>query len=218
MVMLQVSQLRVPQGQTLEIQDVGWDELDEILQELGEHRQSRIAYSEGVLTIVAPLPEHESAKVSLSDFVKIVLDELAQNYISLGSTTFRAEQMQRAIEPDDCFYIQNYERVLGKPRIDLSVDPPPDLAIEIDLSSKTQLAAYTGLSIPELWRYEASKLQIYILREGLYEMVERSSIFPVWLSRQILEQYLARALAVGQGQANREFRGWVRAQLASPST
>lgn len=154
MAMLQLRQLRVPEGQTIEIQDVSWSEFEDILQDLGERRNTRIAYSNGVLSIRAPLPAHETSKVCIGDFVKILLGELDKNYISLGSTTFKNDKMKKAVEPDDCFYIQYFERVLGKSRIDLSIDPPPELAIEVDLTSKTQLEAYEGLGVAELWRYE----------------------------------------------------------------
>ncbi|MEH2053012.1 MAG: Uma2 family endonuclease [Nostoc sp.] len=67
-----------------------------------------------------------------------------------------------AIEPDTCFYIQNACQMIGKRRLDLSVDPPPDLAIEIDVTSKTQLSAYVALSVSELWCYGDEKLKVFV--------------------------------------------------------
>ncbi len=99
MATLQVRQIRVPEGQTLEIQDVSWSELEEILQDLGDKRNTRIAYSDGVLSIMAPLPEHEVYKVCIGDCVKILLDELEIDYTSYGSTTFKNARMRKAVEP-----------------------------------------------------------------------------------------------------------------------
>ncbi|EDX87143.1 conserved hypothetical protein [Synechococcus sp. PCC 7335] len=209
MATLQLRQIRVPEGQTVEIQDVSWSEFKTILQELGENRNTRIAYSEGTLTIVAPMPAHEFAKVCIGDFVKVVLEELDRDYVSLGSTTFKNDRMSKAVEPDDCFYIRNYGRVLGKARLDLGVDPPPELAIEIDVTSKTQLQAYAGLGVEELWRYDDKQLRIDVLVDGKYVEVEQSPSFPAWLTREVIEQFVRRAQVVSQGKAKKEFRQWV---------
>ncbi|MEO0647781.1 MAG: Uma2 family endonuclease [Cyanobacteria bacterium J06650_10] len=130
MVTLQLRQIKVPPGQTIELEDVSWSEFESILAELGDRRSTRIAYNNKTLTIMAPLFKHEKDKVSLGDFVKVLLDELNIEHDSSGSTTLRRKGLGKGVEPDDSFYIQNYMRVLTKDRIDLSIDPPPDLAID----------------------------------------------------------------------------------------
>ncbi|MEO0808837.1 MAG: Uma2 family endonuclease [Cyanobacteria bacterium J06643_4] len=217
MATLQLRQIRVPEGQTLEIQDVSWSEFDSILQELGENRNTRIAYGNETLIIVAPMPAHEFAKVCIGDFIKIILEELDQPYLSLGSTTFKNDAMNKAVEPDDCFYIRQYKKVLGKARLDLQVDPPPELAIEIDIISKTQLQAYEGLGVGELWRYDEQHLMIYVLVNGKYREVEQSPTFPSWFTKQVIEQFVARALVISPGMAKKEFRQWVMTQLSNAS-
>ncbi len=142
MVTLQVRQIRVPPGQTVLIDDVSWEEFEAILEELGDHRGTRLAYNKGTLEIMAPLPEHEKAKVVISDLIKILLDEYDMSWESLGSTTFQRADMAAGIEPDDCFYIQHHAVMIGRDRVDLTIDPPPDLALEVDLTSQTQLRAY----------------------------------------------------------------------------
>ena len=215
MVTVQLHQIRVPEGQTVELQDVSWSKFEQILQGLGNQRNTRIAYSNGVLSIVAPSPEHEASKVSIGDFVKILLDELNRNYVSLGSTTFKSDRMLKAVEPDDCFYITTYAQVLGKSRISLETDPPPELAIEIDVTSKTQLEAYKGLGVSELWRYSNEKLRIDYLQNGEYIEVDQSPSFPKWLTRAAIERAVLSARQVGQGQARKEFRQWVLSQLTT---
>ena len=123
MVTLQLRQLHVPPGQRLLIEDVTWADFEAIVEELGEHRGTRVAYSQGVLEIVSPFPAHEKATVIISDLVKILLDELDMPWESLGSPTFRRAEMAAGIEPDDCFYIQHHAAMVGKERLDLGVDP-----------------------------------------------------------------------------------------------
>src|SRR5436853_529552 len=168
MVTLQLRQLHVPPGQRLLIEDVTWADFEAIVEELGEHRGTRVAYSQGVLEIVSPLPAHEKAKVIISDLVKILLDELDMPWESLGSTTFRRAEMAAGIEPDDCFYIQHHAAMVGKERLDLRVDPPPDLVIEVDITSPTALQAYAALQVPEIWRYHNRTLQIAVWHDGRY--------------------------------------------------
>jgi Uma2 family endonuclease len=148
MVTLHLRQLHVPPGQRVLVEDVSWPEFTAIIEELGEHRGTRIAYSQGTLEIVSPLPEHEKVKVVISDLIKVLLDELDMPWESLGSTTFRREDMAAGIEPDGCFYIQHQAVMVGKDRLDLTVDPPPDLVIEVDVTSPTALRAYEASKWP----------------------------------------------------------------------
>lgn len=106
MVTLQLRQLDVPPGQRVLFHDVGWDEFEAILEELGKHRSARIAYDNGVIEIMAPLPIHEDDKEIVSDLLKAFLEELDIEFRTLGSTTFKNEVMLKGIEPDQCFYIQ----------------------------------------------------------------------------------------------------------------
>ncbi|MGC1306833.1 MAG: Uma2 family endonuclease [Phormidesmis sp.] len=215
MATLQLRQLRVPEGQTLEIEDVSWSELEEILQDLGESRNTRIAYSNGVLSIVSPLPAHEVSKVCIGRCVEILLDELEIDYTSYGSTTFKNKAMKKAVEPDDCFYLKYADQMAGKARIDLSVDPVPELAIEIDLTSKTQLEAYQGLGILELWRYDSGRLRIHCLQDGEYIEVNESPTFPGWPIKEAVAVYVSEARSTNQRKAKKYFRQWVIDKMAS---
>jgi Uma2 family endonuclease len=154
MVTLQLQQLSVPPGQRLLIYDVNWSEFEAILDELGEKRASRIAYTDNILEIRMPLPEHEVDKELIGDLVKILLEELDMDCECFGSTTFKKKEASSGLEPDQCFYITNHPQMRGKRRLNLAIAPPPDLAIEIDVTSKTQIDAYTRLGVPELWVYE----------------------------------------------------------------
>ncbi|MBC6436365.1 Uma2 family endonuclease, partial [Nostoc sp. HG1] len=201
MVTLQLRQIRVPAGQKIILEDVSWQVFEAILNELGEHRGSRVAYSEGTLEIMAPLPEHERAKVIIGNFVKALLDELDLNWESLGSTTFKRKDISAGIEPDDCFYIQNYQLMIGKDRIDLTVDPPPDLAIEIDVTSKTQINAYQALRVPEIWRYENKNLEISLLEGEQYVKSLTSATFPNFPMIELIPRFVEMAQTTGMSSA-----------------
>jgi Uma2 family endonuclease len=114
--------------------------------------------------------------------------------------------MAVGLEPDDCFYIQNSRLMIGKQRINLSIDPPPDLAIEVDVTSKTQLDAYLALGVPELWIYAEGKLQIFLLIEEEYQPVETSPIFGTLPIIEEILQFLHNSEVVGSSAARRGFR------------
>ncbi|MEG4446714.1 Uma2 family endonuclease [Microcoleus sp. AT9_B5] len=211
--LLELRQLRIQPGQQLLLEGVSWQQLEGILAELGERRTSRLSYSNGRLEIMVPLPEHEKAKEIIGDMVKILLSERGINYESLGSTTLKNERMTQAIEPDSCFYIQNQAAVIGKNRLDMSVDPPPDLAIEIDLTSRTQLDNYQILGVPELWRYTRQELQINVLQDGQYVESDLSSVFPGIPIIELVNRYVQQSRVSGSSQAIQAFRNWVRENL-----
>lgn len=204
--LLEVKKIVVPPGQTIILRDINWSDFEEILEDLGEHRGSRIAYDCGTLYIMAPLPEHEVNKVLIGDLLKVLLEELELDFWSLGSTTFKNEIMLKGIEPDDCFYIQNESLIRGKDRIDLTIDPSPDLAIEVEVTSRSHPNIYANLGVGELWRFEKSKLKIDILQDGIYVNSDVSSIFPNIPLIDIIPEYLAKAKQNGRNKTIKEFR------------
>lgn len=210
MVTLQLRQISVPPGHRVLFYEVGWSEFEAILAELGEHRPSRVAYLDQTLEIRMPLPEQEKAKVIIGDLLKILLDELEIDWEPFGSTTFKRQDMMAGIEPDDCFYIQNAARMIGRESLDLTVDPPPDLAIEIDVTSKTQLSAYEVLGVSEIWRYQDRRLQVYVVQSGKYVESVTSPTFPDFPVIEEFSRFLEMARRSGTSQALRAFRRWVR--------
>ncbi len=210
--LLELRRLEVPPGQRLLLRDVTWQEFETILEELGDHRGSRLAYENGTLEIMMPLPEHEDDKEIVGDLIKALLEELDIEFRSLGSTTFKKAQTQ-GLEPDQCFYIQNEAAIRGKKRINLTVDPPPDLAIEIDVTSRTHPSIYAALKVPELWRFDQGKLQINVLQETDYREVMESPLFGGLALREVIPQYLADSKTAGRNRVIKAFRQWVRRQI-----
>ncbi|UFP93637.1 Uma2 family endonuclease [Gloeobacter morelensis] len=212
-VTLQLEQLSIFPGQRIVLRDVSWQQFEAILKELGDRRASRLVYDDGILEIRMPLPEHERSKILLSDLVKNLLEALDIDFEPFGSSTFKRMDMAKGIEPDECFYIQNHAAMIGKRRIDLTSDPPPDLAIEVDVTSKTQLEVYRALGVPELWRYEAGRLRIDILQSGWYVESPISPTFPDLPLVEILPGFVKMAATAGTRPALKAFRQWVKEHL-----
>jgi Uma2 family endonuclease len=210
---VQLQQIIVPPGQQLLMTDISWSMYEQLLMEFGEKRGSRINYSQGVLEIMVPLPEHEDNKAIIADFIKILLEELELEFRSLGSTTFKNQTMQQGLEADDCFYIENEVQIRGKKRLDLTVDPPPDLALEIDITNRTRLENYERLGVAELWRFDGIILEINRLQNNRYIQVEESPYFPNFPLREMIPQYLERSKIEGRNKTMKAFRAWVQSQI-----
>lgn len=207
---LTFDQIVIPPGHTLLLKDINWLTFEKFLEELGEHRAARLSYRQGVLEIMVPLAEHESSKELIGNMVEILLEELEMEFWALGSTTFQNEQMARAVEPDKCLYIQHEALVRGKTRIDLTVDPPPDLAIEIDITSRTRFDNYEKLGVLELWRYDGERLEIHVLQEDRYVMATASIHFPQLPILEVIPQYVRQSQVRGRNATMRAFREWVK--------
>ena len=211
--LLEVSRIIVPPGQTVVLQNVSWSEFEAILEDLGESRGSRIAYNNGKLEIMTPLPEHEVNKEYISDFVKVLLEELDIEFCPLGSTTFKNQAMFKGIEPDSCFYIKNEAVVRGKNRLDLTINPPPDLALEIDITNRSHPDIYQALGVPELWQYKRRELKFLLLVDGKYVESKTSANFPNFSLLEVIPKYLDQCRTEGRNKGMKAFRSWVEKQL-----
>ena len=211
--LLRISQIETLEGQSTILHDIDWQQFESILEDLGEKRRTRIAYLDGVLEIFMPLPEHEKIKVLISYFVQVLLDELAIDFEGYGSTTFKAKAKRAGLEPDECFYIQNNVAMRGIRKLDMAIDPPPDLAIEVDVTSKTKFDVYRALGVPELWLYDKA-LKIYILSDDEYLESELSPTFGDIPVRDIIPQFLELSLNEGRSAAMRDFRAWMQMNIS----
>jgi Uma2 family endonuclease len=164
---------------------------------------------------MSPLPEHEEVDYNLTTLVGIVAEARDLDLRGLGSTTFKREDLARGFEPDSCFYIQNAERMRGKMQIDLTIDPPPDLVIEIDLtrSSLDKLPMYAQLGVPEVWRYTGRRLVILILRDGTYQEQNESVALPGVESARVAA-LVEEAPTLRRPAWLQKVRDWARSQRA----
>ncbi len=203
-VLTPVSQIELAPGSVVTIPNISWLEFESILEELGEKRSARIAYSKETLQIMVPLPEHEIPRDLISDIVKILLKSAGRRYQPFGSTTFKREGAA-GVEPDAGFYILNYQRMIGRRRLQPDA-PPPDLAIETDVTSKTTIDAYKIIGVPEVWVYDSGRIRIYLLQQdGEYLESDMSPNFPGIAIAQLIPATVERAWQVGNLQALEEF-------------
>lgn len=202
-----ISQMNFSPGSVVTIPNVNWQEFEAILQELGEKRSSRVVYSHNTLEIMVPLPEHELPTDLISDLVKMILKATGKRYQPFRSTTFKKEGIA-GVEPDASFYIENYQQMINRRRLEPN-DPPPDLAIEIDVTSPTTLAAYEALEVPELWIFTQGKLSIYLFENGKYIQSETSPNFPNIEISEIVSTAVERSWQVGSFQALEEVEAMI---------
>ncbi|GAB4140937.1 MAG: Uma2 family endonuclease [Cyanobacteria bacterium J069] len=208
--------LRLSPGSHLLVSAVTWGQYDALLEELGADRQiPRINYCNGTLELMSPLPAHERPHRIIAYIVTAILDVQGRAWEDFGSSTFKKPQ-QAGLEPDTCFYIQNAARVRGNLRIDLTTDPPPDLAIESDATSKTTLDAYAAIGVPEVWIYEDDSLRIHLLQAEGYVESATSLVFPDLNLLELIPQRVQQAFQVGTSQMLRDLRQQLPPQSLNP--
>ena len=193
------------------LNDISWEKFESLLKTIGSANGTRFAYDNGLLEIMNPSPEHEHYKEVIGDAVKDIADELALDYESYGSTTWRRQAVMAGVEPDNCFYFQNEKVVRGRTDIDIAGgDPPPDLALEIDLTSKSlnRFPIYARLGVPEIWCYDSGALKIYHLRDGNYIESATSLALPQ-LPIQEIPQLIDANRAAGRRAIRQAIRDWV---------
>ena len=184
----------------------------ETLLEVFPRRSVRMTYDRGTLEFMSPLYIHERYDNLLAFMIEAVTEELDIPRVSAGSTTFRSKDLDRGLEPDKCFYLANAHRLRKTDRIDLDVDPPPDLAIEVEIikSALDRMEIYAALGVPEVWRYDGEMLQPWRLRaDDTYEPTPSSVAFP-FLPLSELVRFLIEHDATNDTRWRRGFRAWVR--------
>lgn len=199
--------------QRVVLQNISWQLFEDLLTELGEKRSTRLAYYKGNLEIMSPLWRHETPNRFIEALLLALVDELNLNIAPAGSTTLKRPDMDAGKEPDSCYYIQNEARVRGKTELNLAEDPPPDLAVEIDITSSSlnQFELYAALGVPEIWRYDGQNLKIYHWQNGEYVECDRSPTFSI-LPPVKVDEFLAECQTIGVTAALRQFREWVKNQ------
>jgi len=203
----------IPPEQRVVFHNISWQGYEKILEILGDKRSARLTYDRGTLEITMPSEKHETATRLMEKFIWSLLFELGMKVKTMGSTTLNYPGLEKASEPDNCYYIQNQALVAGK-EVDLKKDPPPDLVVEVDITytniDKPRL--YAAMGVPELWRYNGEVLRIYQLRDVRYVEVENSPTFPDWVSKTKLYEFLEAAIT-DEMDAERDLRSWVQQQV-----
>lgn len=203
-----------PETRTI-LTGITWDTYKQILVDLGENRGKRLAYSEGVLEIMSPGSKHECSNRILDKMIHIICEETGREAKGLGSLTCNNEEFQKGIEPDTCYYFESACKLRAGEEIDLSIDPPPDLMIEIDITRNSikKMPILLALGVPEWWRYDGIVMEIFALSGTSYEKRAASSFFPALDVAGAIPRFLKRREEIGDVALLREFRSWVRQSL-----
>jgi len=201
-------------GNRVLLEGVSWETYQCLLRDWESKPGERLTYDNGVLEIMSPLPKHEKLGVILSRLVEATTRVIGVEVLSLKSTTWNREDVRKGAEGDESFYIQNEEAVRDKDRIDLSIDPPPDLVIEADITSSSldKVSIYQALGVPELWRFDGDKLIIYCLIDGEYQTSDTSQALPI-LKVDDIESILSQRKGYGQNTFLARVEKWLQEKV-----
>ncbi len=183
-----------------------WDDYERLLKLRQEKSIPKLSFNAKTqeIRLMSPLPSHGKRIDTLRDLIKILLRRKGKDWDCFDPITLKIPP-QAGVEPDTCFYIENRQAILGKERIDLTIDPVPDLAIEVDFTSITDIGAYEILKIPELWIYRQGVLKIYLLEGESYQNGAVSRLFPEINIKEILPKYVELGWNEGSSVALRQF-------------
>ena len=203
----------LPDGAMLVIPNVSWEDYEGLLADLGDRPGVRVSYDEGRLQVMSPSAEHEDYKESVLCIARALSEEFDIPLETRGSTTWKRRALRKGVEPDTCFYIANARRVIGRRKMNLDVDPPPDIAVEIDVTNESlsKFPIYARLGVPEIWRYDGSRVQMYELNGDGYVGIDGSRFFP-GLSCSLLLEFLELSTTMGQTEALKLIRQRIRAR------
>lgn len=208
---------RLPAGAKLELFHVAWDEYEHLLTQMESfHPGHRLSYDRGRLIIVSPKREHEFFKAFVSRMAHVIAEELSLNIEATGATTLRRGKLMKGVEADESFYVQNAARIIGHLELDLDVDPPPDIAVEIDMSNDSldKFPIYAALGVPEIWHYDGQTTHFYQLVGESYEAIRNSIAFPI-LTAEDLTRWLGQSKVEGQTDTLKAFRRMLRSRTSS---
>ncbi len=206
--------LRIPMRDYAYLEDVTWDEYEALLKEAGE-RPIRFTYDDGRLEIMTMSHEHESNKKLIGRLIELLAILLHMPFHSGGSNTMKRKLKRKGLEPDDCYWFQHERRMRGKKRLNLKVDPPPELAVEVDVTRSVlqRLKIYAALKVSEVWRYKDDVLYAYLLQsDGTYKQSACSRVFP-FLQLTEMQRFIDKSSTMDEATLALEFMAWVETEI-----
>jgi len=193
------------------LEGVSWEFYQRMLDEIGDGH-TRLTYDNGRLEIMSPSGVHDQIKKVIARLIEAYGDETGISVQGFGSTTFKVEELRKGLEPDECYYVQRFDAIVGKENIDLTIDPPPDLAVEVDIFSRSvpRQPIYAALGVPEIWRYhDHAVTSLHRTIDGRYAQSAQSLAFPN-LPLDVVSRLVSVGLSKGQPAAVRELKQWIR--------
>ena len=198
------------------LHNISWSLYEQLLAAHADKSSPRFVYDRGELEITVPSYEHEELNRLIDNCIAIIAMEWNVEYCDAGSTTFKREDLERGFEPDSCFYVQHAAQIAGKKRLDLTVDPPPDLVLEVDIThlSLDKLSIFATVGVPEVWRYDGERIRMLALAGDSYVEREQSLAFPALRSAH-LDELLAASQQMPRTTWLRHVRTWAQRQLGA---
>lgn len=192
------------------LENVSW----EIFVALADERRGsvpRLSYNEGVLEMMSPKRKHENISCLLGRMIEAYSEIRGIEILSVASVTVKRSDLKKAYEADESYYVTNIDKVLAKEELDFEVDPPPDLVIEVELTSSAidKLELFAAMQVREVWRHDGTSVQFYRLSNGRYECIAESTELP-GLSSDLINRYLDQRLQAGETTWIRAFRSEVQ--------
>lgn len=193
------------------LEGISWETYERLLSENPEKPGTRFTYDQGALEIMVVSFGHESLSRTIAQLVELIAGEMDLDYEAAGSTTFKRKDLAKGFEPDGCFYIREPERIRGQKQIHLRKDPPPDLVIEVDITSYSlnKLPIYFKIGISEVWRYAEGTLRLLKRTQSGYIEAATSVLLP-GVSTSVLNEFIDRAKTAKRNIWMREVREWAR--------
>ncbi len=188
------------------LENVRW----ETFVELSEQRRGsvpRMTFDEGVLELMSPRRQHENIGRLIGRVVETFTEVMEIEIQTVASTTFKRKDLQKAFEADESYYIEHAEQIRPKEEIDLTIDPPPDLVIEVEITSSAirKMKLFAAMGVPEVWRHDGERLQMFCLEEGEYRQIDASPSIP-GLTVAMVDSVLEKRFEFGETALIRRFR------------
>lgn len=201
----------LPTDGTLILPRATWEAFESLVAELGDRRDVRLSFYQGKMEVTMPSPEHEEYVDLIQDIARLLVRELGLRLESRGAALLKREMRETGAQPGGCFYIQHAAHIIGKRQIDLSIDPPPDIVVEVDLASQSHgiFAIYAALGVPEIWRYDTVAFEMHHLSGQVYLEAPASRAFP-FMTAAVMTDVIEQSKIVGQDEALEKLKAWIQ--------
>ncbi|HEU4389465.1 MAG TPA: Uma2 family endonuclease [Blastocatellia bacterium] len=202
---------RMPKDTVVLFHNATWNDYEELIAQVGEAAGLRISFNDGTLKVMTLSHKHEQLVRFIDGLVSTVRLRLSINILFFGSATRRTRKKKKGVEPDGSFYVQTASVIGNRIDLDMEVDPPPDVVVEVDINhdSRDNYPIYAAFGVPEIWRYDGEELTIYLLQETDYVRTETSLALPM-LDCRVLTDYLRRMQKDGELDAILAFDEWLK--------
>jgi Uma2 family endonuclease len=203
-------------AQKVILHDISWETYERLLTEQKEDAGTHFIYDRGALEIMIVSYRHEVTNRMIASLVEALAEQMNIDIVGAGSTTFKREDLASGFEPDSCFYIEHAESMRGKDEVDLAIDPPPDLVIEIDITSPSlpRFPVFAAVGVPEVWRYDGGRVSVHRLDQGAGGYCEAAaSTALAGVTGEVLSRFVEAGLTAKRNEWLRSIRAWAQGQM-----